>query len=100
MNFHKGFRHCWANYSLICHQLEGRRPIKNKHFEDLNQFHKEFYNKEEDVSTVADLLIYRTKATVENRWSCFSLKPVENILYDSNAQIHRIYRHMRWALLQ
>lgn len=72
--------------------------MKNKYFEDLNQFHKEFYNKEENVLTLVDLLINCTKATV--RYLCSSLKPVGMVPYDSNAQIYKTYKHMSWALLQ
>lgn len=53
--------------------------MKNKYFEDLNQFYKEFYNKEENVLTLVDLLINYTKATVENLCSCSSLKLVGNV---------------------
>lgn len=74
--------------------------MKNKYFEDLNQFHKEFYNKTENVLTSVDLLINGIKATEENLCSCSSLKPVGNVPHKSNAQIYRIYKLMSWPLLR
>lgn len=47
--------------------------MKNKYFEDLNQFHKEFYNKEENALTFIDLSINYTKA--KSRESVFLLSP-------------------------